>query len=45
MFRYGMKFVGRGAEFCEAQHRKRQINHLKSKAAKLGFQVIEAPAA
>jgi transposase len=45
MLRYGMKFVDRGAEFYEAQHRKLQINHLKWKAAKLGFQVIEAPAA
>jgi len=45
MLRYGMKFLDRGAEFYEAQHRKLQINHLKWKAAKLGFQVIEAPAA
>jgi transposase len=45
MLRYGMKFVDRGAEFYEAQHRKLQINHLKWKAAKLGFQVIQAPAA
>ncbi len=34
-----------GAEFYEAQHRKRQISHLKWKAAKLGFQIIDAPAA
>ena len=45
MLRYGMKYVDRGAEFYEAQHRKRQINHLKWKAAKLGFQIIDAPAA
>ena len=45
MLRYGMKFMDRGAQFYEAQHRKLQINHLKWKAAKLGFQVIEAPAA
>ena len=45
MLRYGMKYVDRGAEFYEAQHRQRQINHLKWKAAKLGFQVIDAPAA
>jgi transposase len=45
MLRYDMKFVDRGAEFYEAQHRKLQINHLKWKAAKLGFQVIQAPAA
>src|ERR1700680_1551149 len=43
--RYGMQFIDRGAEFYEAQHRKLQINYLKRKAANLGFQIIEAPAA
>ena len=45
MLRYGMKYVDRGAEFYEAQHRQLQIKHLKSKAAKLGFQIIQVPAA
>jgi transposase len=45
MLRYGMKYVDRGAQFYEAQHRQLQIKHLKSKAAKLGFQVIQVPAA
>jgi len=45
MLRYGMQFVDRGAEFYEAQNRNLQINSLKRKAAKLGFQVIEARAA
>jgi len=45
MLRYGMQFVDRGAEFYEDQHRKQQINHLKWKAANLGFQIIEASAA
>jgi transposase len=45
MLRYGMQFVDRGAEFYEAQHRTLQINSLKRKAADLGFQIIEAPAA
>ena len=45
MLRYGMQYVDQGAQFYEAQHRKLQINHLKWKAAKLGFQVVEAPAA
>jgi transposase len=45
MLRYGMKYVDRGAEFYEAQHRQLQIKHLKSKAAKLGFRVIQVPAA
>ena len=38
-------FIDRGAEFYESQHRKLQINYLKRKAANLGFQIIEAPAA
>ena len=42
MLRYGMKYVDQGAEFYEAQHRKLQISHLKWKAAKLGFQIVEA---
>jgi len=45
MLRYGMKYVDQGAEFYEPQHRQRQISHLKWKAAKLGFQIIDAPAA
>jgi transposase len=45
MLRYGMKYVDRGAEFYEAQHRQLQIKHLKTKAAKLGFQLIQVPAA
>jgi outer membrane protease len=40
-----MKYVDQGAEFYEAQHRKRQISHLKWKAVKLGFQIVEAAAA
>jgi transposase len=45
ILRYGMKYVHRGAAFYEAQHRQLQIKHLKWKAARLGFKVIEAPAA
>ena len=45
MLRYGMQFIDQGAEFYDTQHRKLQINYLKRKAAKLGFQIIEAPAA
>jgi transposase len=45
MLRYGMQFVDRGADFYDAQHRKLQISYLKRKAANLGFQIIEAPAA
>jgi transposase len=45
MLRYGMQFVDKGAEFYEVQHRKLQINYLKRKAANLGLQIIETPAA
>jgi transposase len=45
MLRHGLQFVDQGAEFYETQHRKLQINYLKWKAANLGFQIIEAPAA
>ncbi|HEY6766548.1 MAG TPA: IS110 family transposase [Candidatus Sulfotelmatobacter sp.] len=45
MLRYGMQFVDQGAKFYETQNRNLQINYLKSKAAKLGLQIIEAPAA
>jgi transposase len=45
MLRYGMKYVDQGAQFYEAQHRKLQIAQLKWKAAKLGFRVVETPAA
>jgi hypothetical protein len=45
MLRYGMKYVDQGAKFYETQHRNLQIKQLKWKAAKLGFQVVQAPAA
>jgi len=45
MLRYGMNYVDQGVEFYEAQHRKLQIQSLKLKAAQLGFQIIEVPAA
>ena len=45
MLRYGMKYVDQGAAFYELQHRQVQIKQLKWKAAKLGFQIVGAPAA
>jgi transposase len=45
MLRYGMKYVDQGAKFYEAQHRTRQIKQLKWKAAQLGFNLVQAPAA
>jgi transposase len=41
MLRYGMKYVDKGAELYEAQHRKQQVIHLKRKAAPLGLEIIE----
>ena len=37
MLRYGMKYVDQGAAFYELKHRELQVQHLKSKAAKLGY--------
>jgi hypothetical protein len=37
--------VDQGAKFYEAQHRTRQIKQLKWKAAQLGFNLVQAPAA
>ncbi len=45
MLRYGTKYVNWGAQFYEVQQRTRQIRPLKQKAAKLGFQLVQAPAA
>jgi transposase len=45
MLRYGMQFVDKGVEFYEAQNRRREISSLRRRAAKLGYQVIQAPAA
>jgi transposase len=45
MLRYGMKYVDQGAAFYELRHRELQIKRLKSKAAKLGYQVTPIPAA
>src|SRR6201984_2520248 len=45
VLRYGMKYVDQGAAFYELQHRQRQIQHLKFKAAKLGYRVTAIPVA
>jgi hypothetical protein len=44
MMRYGMKYVDQGARFYEAQHRNLQVKQLKWRAAKLGYQLVQAPA-
>jgi transposase len=45
ILRYGTKYVDRGAQFYEVQQRTREIRRLKHNAAKLGFQLVQAPAA
>jgi transposase len=45
MLSFGMQFVDQGAEVYEAAHRQREIHNLKRRAAHLGFQIIQAPAA
>ena len=45
MLRYGMKYVDQGAAVYEAQRRHAQIKQLKWKPAKLGYQIVQAPAA
>ena len=45
MLRFGMKYADQGAEFYEAQHRKRQVIYLKRKAAQFGLQIIEPASA
>jgi len=40
-----MKYVDRGAEFYEAQHRSLLIKYLHRNAAKLGFRLVAATAA
>ena len=45
MLRYGMRYVDRGAQIYEEQHRQRQILFLKRKAAELGLKVVETAAA
>jgi transposase len=45
MLRYGMKYLDKGAAFYQAQHRQLQIKHLKWKAATLGYQLTQVPAA
>jgi DNA-binding protein YbaB len=44
MLRYGMKYVDKGADFYQLQHRQMKVKQLKWKAASLGYQVIPIPA-
>jgi len=44
MLRYGTTYIDRGAQFYEVQQRTRDIRRLKQRAAKLGFQLLQASA-
>jgi hypothetical protein len=45
MLRYAIKYVDRGARLHQVQQRTRGIRRVKHKAANLGFQPVQAPAA
>jgi transposase len=45
MLRYGMKYVDQGAAVYEIKHRELQVHQLQWKAAQLGYQIVQAPAA
>jgi hypothetical protein len=39
MLKYGQQYVDKGAEYYEQRYRQQQIEFLRKKAMKLGFQV------
>jgi transposase len=45
MLRYGMKYIDQGAAFYQLKHRELQVQQLKWKAAKLGYNVTAISAA
>jgi transposase len=45
MLKYGQEYVDKGMQYYDERYRKQQIDLLKKKAAKLGLQVLETPAA
>ena len=44
MLKYGQAYVDKGTEYYEERFRQQQIQLLRKRAAKLGFQVAEIPA-
>jgi transposase len=44
MLKYGQDYVDKGMHFYEDQYRRQQIQRLQKTAAKLGLQIIDAPA-
>jgi len=45
MLKYGQEYVDKGMQYYDERYRKQQIDLLKKKAAKLGLQIVETPAA
>ena len=44
MLKHGQAYVDKGAEYYEHRYRNQQIQSLRKRAAKLGFQITEAQA-
>jgi transposase len=44
MLKYGQTYVDKGTEYYEERLRQRQIQLLRKRAAKLGFDVVETQA-
>ena len=42
MLKYGQEYVDKGMEHYEERNRLQQFEQLKKKAAKLGFQIVQA---
>ena len=45
MLRWGHEYVDKGLQYYEERHRQQQLQWLKKRAAKLGLQIVEPPAA
>jgi len=41
MLKYGQEYIDKGMEYYEERNRLQQLEHLRKKAAKLGFQIVE----
>jgi transposase len=45
MLRWGHDYVDKGMQYYEERHRQQQLQWLKKRAATLGLQIVEPPAA
>src|SRR5713101_2748838 len=41
MLKYGQEYIDKGMQYYEERSRLQQLEHLRKKAAKLGFQIVE----